>query len=85
MSYKNVVKVVKELQRDIKFWMKKVDKMVIELDKSVKDLEEIKNKVLNNNKNNKPVSDPPTKGTWDEAYKIEKPYPKVKKVINRDW
>ena len=71
MSYKNVVKVVRELT-------KKVDKMN-------RDIEEIKNKVLNNNKNNKPVSDPPTKGTWDEAYKIEKPYPKVKKVINRDW
>ena len=71
MSYKNVVKVVRELT-------KKVDKMN-------RDIEKIKNKVLNNNKNNKPVSDPPTKGTWDEAYKIEKPYPKVKKVINRDW
>ena len=45
MSYKNVVKAVRELQRDIKFWMKKVDKMVIELDKSVRDIEKIKNKV----------------------------------------
>ena len=69
MSYKNVVKVVRELT-------KKVDKMN-------RDIEEIKNKVLNNNK--PPASDPPTKGTWDEAYKIEKPYPTVKKVINRDW
>ena len=71
MSYKNVVKAVKELTNKV--------------DKIDRDIKEIKNKVLNNNKNNKPVSDPPTKGTWDEAYKIEKPYPKVKKVINRDW
>jgi len=71
MSYKNVVKVVRELT-------KKVDKMN-------RDIEKIKNKVLNNNKNNKPVSDSPTKGTWDEAYKVEKKYPTVKKVINRDW
>jgi len=69
MSYKNVVKAVKEL-------MKKVDKID-------RDIEEIKDKVLNNNK--PLVSEPSTKGTWDEAYKVEKPYPKVKKVINRDW
>ena len=71
MSYKNVVKVVRELT-------KKVDKID-------RDIKEIKDKVLNNNKNNKPVSDSPTKGTWDEAYKVEKKYPTVKKVINRDW
>ena len=76
MSYKNVVKAVRELQRDIKFWMKKVDKID-------RDIEKIKDKVLNNNK--PLVSEPSTKGTWEEAYKVEKPYPKVKKVINRDW
>jgi hypothetical protein len=63
------VKVVREL-------MKKVDKID-------RDIEEIKDKVLNNIQ--PPVSDPSTKGTWSEAYKVEKPYPKVKKVINRDW
>ena len=71
MSYKNVVKAVRELTNKV--------------DKIDRDIKEIKNKVLNNNKNNKPVSDPPTKGTWDEAYKVEKKYPTVKKVINRDW
>ena len=76
MSYKNVVKAVKELHGDVKFCMKKVNKID-------RDIEEIKDKVLNNNK--PPVSDPSTKGTWDEAYKVEKKYPTVKKVINRDW
>ena len=69
MSYKNVVKAVRELTNKV--------------DKIDRDIEEIKDKVLNNIQ--PPVSDPPTKGTWDEAYKIEKPYPNVKKVINRDW
>jgi hypothetical protein len=53
------------------------------VDKIDRDIKEIKDKVLNNNK--PPVSDPSTKGTWDEAYKVEKKYPKVKKIINRDW